>query len=113
MKDLENVLKALADINRMRIVKLLSCRVMCVCELAYVLGITQPSVSRHLKKLKRAGLIKDMQDGFWTNYCIDKTSSGYTKAFLKCLNVWLADDRIVRCDAQKAKRAQRTTLCCR
>lgn len=113
MKDLESILKALADINRMRIIKLLSRRAMCVCELAYVLGITQPSVSRHLKKLRRAGLINDTQDGFWTNYYLNKTGSGYAKTFLKCLNVWLEDDRIVQCDAQKAKRAQRTTLCCR
>ena len=42
MKELEKLLKALADKNRLRILKLLEVRKMCVCELASVLGITQP-----------------------------------------------------------------------
>ena len=59
----EKVLKAVADRNRLRILKLLESKHMCVCELAFVLGIKQPSVSRHLKKLKEAGLIDNEQDG--------------------------------------------------
>jgi ArsR family transcriptional regulator, arsenate/arsenite/antimonite-responsive transcriptional repressor len=54
MKDIEGLFKALADKNRIRILKLLESRKCCVCELADLLGITQPSISRHLKKLKKS-----------------------------------------------------------
>ena len=57
MEILDKTLKAFADSNRLRILKLLEKKKMCVCELAFVLGITQPSVSKHLKKLTSTGLI--------------------------------------------------------
>ena len=62
------VFKVFSDKNRLRIISLLSNRKMCVCELAFVLGVTQPSISRHLKKMKKAGIVQDEKDGFWTNY---------------------------------------------
>jgi ArsR family transcriptional regulator len=58
VKTLEKTLKASADKNRIRILKLLENKKMCVCELSHVLGIAQPSVSRHLKKLKSANLLR-------------------------------------------------------
>ena len=49
MKTFVKVMKALSDPNRVKIVKLLQQKVMCVCELQAALGISQPSVSKHLK----------------------------------------------------------------
>ena len=63
MRNLEQILKVLADKNRMRIIKLLEQRKMCVCELTFILGIKQPSVSRHLKKLRESGLIQEEKNG--------------------------------------------------
>jgi ArsR family transcriptional regulator len=113
MKNLEKVLKALADKNRIRILKLLQMRKMCVCELAYVLGITQPSTSRHLKKLKSAGLIKDEQEGFWTNYFLSKTNNSCCRVLTKKIHEWLKEDPIVKKDLGKAKKVDRAKLCCR
>jgi len=112
MKDLEYVLKTCADKNRIRILKLLQEKKMCVCELAFVLGITQPSVSRHLKKLKKAGLVEIEQDSFWTNYFI-KPRNRYAKTVLSLIGKWLNDDRIIKSDLIKVKRADRVKLCCR
>jgi ArsR family transcriptional regulator len=112
MKNLEKILKVLADKNRIRILKLLQARKMCVCELAYVLGITQPSVSRHLKKLKAARLIKDEQEGFWTNYFLNKTNDPCCKVLIKKIHQWLKEDPIVKKDLGKAKKTNRTKLCC-
>ena len=53
MRELMLVLKAVADKNRMRILKMLEQKSMCVCELAAVLGIKQPSVSKHLSHFKK------------------------------------------------------------
>ncbi len=62
MKEMVKVFKAVADPNRIRILKMLQQKKMCVCELSAVLGITQPSVSRHLSMLRDAGLVRDERD---------------------------------------------------
>lgn len=113
MEKLEKILKAFADKNRLRILNLLEHKKMCVCELAFVLGITQPSVSRHLKKLKSAGVITEGQDSFWTNYFISKTNSLYIRTLLNNLTDWLNEDEIIKSDLEKAKKADRNKLCCK
>ena len=67
MRELLKVLKAAGDKNRLRILKMLQQKDMCVCELAAALGITQPSVSKHMSLLKEAGLVKDERNGQWRN----------------------------------------------
>jgi ArsR family transcriptional regulator len=65
--------KALGDPARVRIVNLLatSDEAVCVCELTAPLGLTQPTVSHHLKKLTEAGLLAREQRGVWAYYTID------------------------------------------
>ncbi len=62
--------KALADATRLRIVKLLEVREMCVCEVMVALGLTQPTASHHLGLLENAGLVKDRKEGKWVFYSI-------------------------------------------
>lgn len=112
MKELEKYLKALADKNRLRIIKLLEMRKMCVCELAFVLGITQPSVSKHLKKLSCAGIVESEQDRFWTNYYLRKDNKSL-KMLLLCFKKHLSSNVIVKKDREKLKTANRTKLCCK
>ena len=85
---------------------------MCVCELAYVLDISQPSVSKHIKKMMNAGLIEREQDGFWTNYFI-KPDNLYAKKLLQVLGGWLNNDDMVNVDFKKAQKANREKLCCK
>src|SRR3954468_16368014 len=65
--------KALADPARVRIVNLLarSDDPVCACELTPALGISQPTVSHHLKKLTEAGLIEREQRGKWAYFSLD------------------------------------------
>jgi ArsR family transcriptional regulator, arsenate/arsenite/antimonite-responsive transcriptional repressor len=113
MKRMVRVFKILSDKNRLRILKLLEHRKLCVCELSAVLGITQPSVSRHLKKLKSAGLINDEQQGFWTNYFLNKTDDKYGRALMSQVRLWLNDDPLVSSDRKKASKVNRSELCCK
>jgi len=62
--------KALADETRLRIVKLLGVREMCVCEVMVALGLTQPTASHHLGLLENAGLVRDRKEGKWVFYSI-------------------------------------------
>jgi ArsR family transcriptional regulator len=64
------IFKALADATRLRILKLLEVREMCVCEVMIALGLTQPTTSHHLGILENAGLIKGRKEGKWVFYSI-------------------------------------------
>ena len=68
------VFKALADPARVRIVSMLARNPdsICVCELTPPLGLSQPTVSHHLKKLVQAGLLKREQRGVWAHYTLDR-----------------------------------------
>ena len=68
------VFKALADPNRVRIVNLLANagEPVCVCNLTPELGLSQPTVSFHLKKLVNAGLLLREQRGVWAYYSVDR-----------------------------------------
>ncbi|MCW4050020.1 MAG: metalloregulator ArsR/SmtB family transcription factor [Candidatus Bathyarchaeota archaeon] len=62
--------KALSDMNRLKILRLLTFREMCVCELTAAIGLTQPNLSHHIKKLEAVGLVKRRRDGKWVYYSI-------------------------------------------
>jgi ArsR family transcriptional regulator len=66
------VFKALADPARVRIVNVLanSAEPVCVCHLIEPLGLSQPTVSHHLKKLTDAGLLDREQRGKWAYYAL-------------------------------------------
>ncbi len=65
--------KALADPARVKLVNLLARAdgAACVCELTAPLGLSQPTVSHHLKKLTDAGLLSREQRGVWAYYTLD------------------------------------------
>ena len=65
---LEQVFKALADVTRLRILALLGGNEVCVCHIHDSLGLPQPTVSRHLAYLRRAGLVDTRRDGVWMHY---------------------------------------------
>ncbi len=62
--------KALADETRLRILRLLEVREMCVCEVMVALGLTQPTASHHLGILENVGLVNDRKEGKWVFYSI-------------------------------------------
>ncbi len=108
---LDKIVKASADINRIRILSMLKIKKMCVCEMAFVLAISQPSVSRHLKKLKSTGFIASENEGLWTNYYLC-SQNVYAKNFINNLNTWISGDSIVNQDKKKISKANRERLCC-
>jgi len=73
LKKQSSFFKALADETRLRILKLLEVREMCVCEIMVALGLTQPTASHHLGLLENAGLIKDRKKGKWVFYSVADT----------------------------------------
>jgi len=93
MKEFVNVMKALSDPNRVKIVKMLQHKSMCVCEMQAILQIAQPSVSKHLKILENVGIVESNKDGLWVNYhLMDGRNSPYAASILGNLRHWLEDD---------------------
>ena len=111
MERLSQVYNMLSDKNRLRILKLLEHKPMCVCELTHVLGIRQPSVSRHLRKLKEADLIDSRQDGQWHEYFINRQGNEYSRILMGNLSGWLNDEPVIEEDLKKAEGACRDFLC--
>lgn len=110
MKDTVAVLKSIADEKRLRIIKMLEHKSMCVCEMAKVLGVSQPAVSKHVKKLMDAGLVISEKNGFWTDYCL-KVSSNKVRSLLRKVTVLIEDDDLVLEDRKKAQHADRRNIC--
>lgn len=66
------ILKSLSHINRIRILNLLNKQELCVCELENIMELNQSNVSRHLGKLKEAGLIVGEKKAQWIYYKINE-----------------------------------------
>jgi DNA-binding transcriptional ArsR family regulator len=60
--------KALSDEKRLRIVKLLRVKEMCICELMICLDMTQPNLSHHIQILENVGIVNRTKKGKWV-YC--------------------------------------------
>lgn len=84
---MEKQLKAVADANRLKILACLKKGEVCVCEFTDVLGISQPAVSQHLRKLKEAGIIKERKVGTWKHYRIDENQTQLMQNILATIQV--------------------------
>jgi ArsR family transcriptional regulator len=75
--------KALGDPARVRLVNLLATgEAICVCELVEPLGLSQPTVSHHLKKLHDVGLLHREQRGKWAYYSLNRETAGRLAAIV-------------------------------
>lgn len=71
MKRLVELSKIFSDANRAKIISLvLRDKEVCVCEICDTLELSQPLVSRHLKKMKESGLLDSKKEGKWVVYTL-------------------------------------------
>jgi len=73
------ILKALADETRLRILSQVLKGEMCVCEIEACLELTQSNASRHLMALKKAGILESYKKAQWTYYRLNETFVGQHK----------------------------------
>lgn len=112
MKEFTKVMKALSDKNRVKLLKMLQERKMCVCEMQAALGIAQPTVSKHLKILEAAGLVGYVKDGLWVNYHLAHgDESPYAATLLGNLKHWLVDDAEIKALREKLGGIRREEIC--
>lgn len=107
-----SVFKSLSDLNRIRILKMLLVRPLCVCEIRDVLKLANSTVSKHLKLLKEAGLILDEKDGKWVNYKLNTNlNSEYVRHLLPLIQSWFQNEDIIKSDQLKVEKVDRNKLC--
>lgn len=94
MKSFTRIMKALSDPNRVRVLKLLQTRELCVCEIQEFLQLAQSTVSKHMKTLEDAGLVERERRGTWIIYSLaDTRNEKYGTELLALLKGWLEDDK--------------------
>jgi len=65
---------ALSDETRLRILCLLSRGELCICDLMELLSSPQSTLSRHMGRLRRAGLVTDRREGKWVHYALEENN---------------------------------------
>jgi ArsR family transcriptional regulator len=112
MKAFIKIMKALSDANRVKMVKLLQRRTLCVCEIQESLGLAQSTASKHLKILEESGLITSAKEGLWVNYRLaDGADSPYVANLLGNLRHWLEEDEEVAALLARLPEIHRETIC--
>lgn len=114
MRELVKIFKALSDESRLRILKMLEKRPLCVCEITEILGLATSTVSKHLSILRDANFIQDDKDGKWVNYQLSVGKEHVlTEELLPILLEWLGKENKVLGDLQKVEWVDRVLICSR
>jgi len=111
LKQYLKVMKALSDRTRVKLIKMLQARELCVCEMQATLGLSQPSVSKQLRVLEEAGLVESRKEGLWMIYRVAaKADSIYAEHLQSMLRQWLNDDREIQEVVQVASTQNRCEI---
>jgi len=105
------VFRAFSDQTRLRILRLLQQGEVCVCDLVSALQVPQPKVSRHLARLRKAGLVKVRKDGLWSYYTLAPSTSAFHGKLIECMTCCFDQVPSLRKDQLRLKKCA-TTKCC-
>ena len=108
----DRIFRAFSDPTRLRLLSLLRRDEQCVGDLAAILGVPQPKVSRHLAYLRRAGLVETREQGLWNYYRLAPAGSAFHRKLIDCLGACFGDVPKVARDAQRARLLRKTGGCC-
>ncbi len=99
LENYETIAKAVADPNRVRILKLLEGGELCVCQITTVLDFATCTISKQLAELKKSGLVQQRRDGKWVYYRIaERVLNPYAQHFLALISQLLNDDPTIEED---------------
>ena len=110
----ERLFRAMADPTRLAILQLLRPGERCVCDLVDALRVPQPTASRHLAYLRRAGLVEARKQGQWSYYRLSDARGPLHRRLLDCLECCggAACAPSVACSARLARPARNGRRCC-
>ena len=109
IEDATRLFRVMAAPIRLRILHLLRNGELCVGDLVTVLGVPQPTASRHLAYLKRSGLITARKNSYWTFYRLAEARTPFRRKLLECLDADLPGRKR---DAKRLAGVKRSGGCC-
>ena len=98
--------RAFSDPVRLRILHLLRGGELCVCDLVEIRQAPQPTVSRHLSYLRRAGLVTAREERSWNFYHLAPARKTFHKKLLACLGACFRDVPELEADARRARKVR-------
>ncbi|MEO8379148.1 MAG: metalloregulator ArsR/SmtB family transcription factor [Acidobacteriota bacterium] len=111
-KSVSSKFAAFSDPTRLRLLHLLRGEELCVGDLVIILGMPQPTISRHLAYLRRSALVKTRRSGLWMYYSLARAKSEFHHRLLDCLTACFADVPELKKDAARAKKVRKAGGCC-
>ena len=104
--------RAFSDQTRLRILHVLKSGELCVNDLVDIIDVPQPTASRHLAYLRRAGLVTTRKKGQWIFYALAPAESTFHKKLLQCLAGCFDEVPDIQADARRAAKVKKTGGCC-
>ena len=98
--------RAFSDPIRLRILHLIQAGELCVCNLVEILRLPQPTVSRHLSYLRKAGLVNMRQERSWNFYTLVTARAAFHKKLLGCLGSCFRDVPELTRDLERSRRVR-------
>jgi ArsR family transcriptional regulator, arsenate/arsenite/antimonite-responsive transcriptional repressor len=108
----DQMFRAFSDPIRLRILSLIQPGELCVCDLVEILKLPQPTISRHLSYLRRAGLVNVREDRSWNFYELAPARSPFHTKLLECLSTCFRDVPDLVTDARRARTLRQRGGCC-
>jgi ArsR family transcriptional regulator len=107
----DRLFRAFSDRTRLRILHLLQDGELCVCDLTSVLRVPQPTASRHLAYLRRAGLVTVRKEQSWAYYSLAEPRNSFHAKLLECLRCCFSEVPELARDATRRSKSVASRCC--
>lgn len=97
-EEVANLCKAMSDVNRLRIIEMLTSGEKCGCELLDELKVTQPTLSHHMRVLSECGLVDSYKEGKWHHYSINCDRFKAYKEYVAAISCCQTDESTCCCN---------------
>lgn len=104
--------RAFSDPTRLRILHLLRGGELCVGDLVQIVRVPQPTASRHLAYLRKAGLVRARKNGLWIHYSLVPPKNSFHQKLLECLGSCFHEVDELKSDSVRAEKLRKTGGCC-
>ncbi|HJO92311.1 MAG TPA: metalloregulator ArsR/SmtB family transcription factor [Victivallales bacterium] len=102
MEKIIEVLKAVSDPTRLRVLMTMNNGEICVCQITELLNLAKSTISKHMSILRHAGLVKSRKDGKWIYYRHSTENQNLiSKEVLNLLKAKLIKDKTIISDRKK------------